>query len=50
LPVDNTNVQAALEHGVLTLTLPKAPEVINRVVKVNLGNAAPETTSSTTAA
>jgi len=38
LPVDNTNVQATLEHGVLTLTLPKAPEVINRVVKVTLGD------------
>lgn len=38
MPVDNTNVQASLEHGVLTLILPKAPEVINRVVKVNVGD------------
>ncbi len=50
MPVDNTNVQANLEHGVLTLTLPKAPEVINRVVKVNLGNAPTEAISEATAA
>ncbi len=42
MPVDNSNVQANLEHGVLTLTLPKAPEVINRVVKVNLGDVSSE--------
>ena len=32
----NTEVKADYTNGILTLTLPKAPEVVNRVVKVNL--------------
>ena len=32
--VDHTAVKANYEHGILTLTLPKAPELINKVVKV----------------
>ena len=31
----NTEVKADYTSGILTLTLPKAPEVVNRVVKVN---------------
>lgn len=38
IAIDNTNVTAKLEHGVLTLTLPKAPEVLNRIVKVSLNH------------
>ncbi|MEB3336460.1 MAG: Hsp20/alpha crystallin family protein [Leptolyngbyaceae bacterium] len=34
--VDNTQVQADYKDGILKLTLPKAPEVRNQVVKVNL--------------
>ncbi|MGF1495039.1 MAG: Hsp20/alpha crystallin family protein [Microcoleaceae cyanobacterium] len=34
--VVNTEVAANYADGVLTITLPKAPETINRVVKVNL--------------
>lgn len=34
--VDNTAVKANYEAGILTLTLPKAPEVINKVVKVSV--------------
>lgn len=34
--VDNTAVKANYEYGILTLTLPKAPEVINQVVKVSV--------------
>lgn len=33
--VDNTAVKANYEQGILTLTLPKAPEVMNQVVKVS---------------
>jgi HSP20 family protein len=36
--VDNTAVKANYEQGILTLTLPKAPEVINQVVKVSVVN------------
>ena len=32
----NTEVKADYTNGILTLTLPKVPEVVNRVVKVNL--------------
>ncbi|ERT07428.1 hsp20/alpha crystallin family protein [Lyngbya aestuarii BL J] len=32
----NTEVKADYTNGILTLTLPKAPEAVNRVVKVNL--------------
>ncbi|BFM40600.1 Hsp20/alpha crystallin family protein [Synechocystis sp. LKSZ1] len=35
--VDNTQVTAEYKDGILTLTLPKAEEEKNRVVKVNLG-------------
>ncbi len=34
--VINTEVKADYLNGILVITLPKAPEVINRVVKVNL--------------
>ncbi len=34
--VANTAVKANYEEGILTLTLPKAPEVINKVVKVSV--------------
>ena len=36
--VANTAVKANYEEGILTLTLPKAPEVINKVVKVSVLN------------
>ena len=36
LPVQPDNVEAELKDGVLSLTLPKAPEALNRVVKVKL--------------
>ncbi|MBD2431236.1 MULTISPECIES: Hsp20/alpha crystallin family protein [Fischerella] len=35
--VQNTNVQAEYKDGILKLTLPKAEEEKNKVVKVNLG-------------
>lgn len=35
--VENTKVQAEYKNGILNLTLPKAEEEKNRVVKVNLG-------------
>lgn len=35
--VQNTNVSAEYKDGILNLTLPKAEEEKNRVVKVNLG-------------
>ncbi len=35
--VQNTNVNAEYKDGVLNLTLPKAEEEKNKVVKVNLG-------------
>jgi HSP20 family protein len=35
--VQNTNVQANYQDGILKLTLPKAEEEKNKVVKVNLG-------------
>ncbi|MGP1386651.1 MAG: Hsp20/alpha crystallin family protein [Thainema sp.] len=35
--VQNNNVQADFNHGVLTLTLPKVIEARNKVVKINLG-------------
>jgi HSP20 family protein len=34
--VANTAVKANYEEGILTLTLPKAPELINKVVKVSV--------------
>lgn len=37
--VVNTAVKANYEEGILTLTLPKAPELINKVVKVSVLNA-----------
>jgi HSP20 family protein len=39
LPVRNSEVKAKFEQGILTLTLPKVEEVINRVVKINLDTA-----------
>ena len=35
--IQNTNVQAEYKEGILNLTLPKAEEEKNKVVKVNLG-------------
>ena len=35
--VENTNVNAEYKDGILNLTLPKAEEERNKVVKVNLG-------------
>lgn len=35
--VQNDKVKADFSDGVLTLTLPKVEEAVNRVVKVNLG-------------
>lgn len=37
VPVKNNEVAAQFNDGILTLNLPKVEEVINRVVKVNLG-------------
>jgi HSP20 family protein len=37
VPVQNDQVSADFNHGILTLTLPKVTEARNRVVKVNLG-------------
>ncbi len=36
-PVQNANVNAEYKDGILNLTLPKAEEEKNKVVKVNLG-------------
>jgi HSP20 family protein len=38
--IQNTNVKAEYKDGILNLTLPKAEEEKNKVVKVNLGSAA----------
>ena len=35
--IENTKVEAEYKNGVLSLTLPKAEEERNRVVKVNIG-------------
>nr|WP_258184139.1 Hsp20 family protein [Chroococcidiopsis cubana] len=35
--MQHENVQANYQNGVLTLTLPKAEEEKNKVVKVNIG-------------
>ncbi|MCU0537072.1 MAG: Hsp20/alpha crystallin family protein [Hydrococcus sp. Prado102] len=35
--VENTNVTAQYQNGILNLTLPKAEEEKNKVVKVNIG-------------
>jgi HSP20 family protein len=35
--IQNDKVQAEYKNGVLTLTLPKAEEEKNKVVKVNIG-------------
>ena len=37
VPVQNDKVEAEFKNGILVLTLPKVEEVINRVVKINLG-------------
>lgn len=36
VPIQNTKVKADYSDGILTLTLPKTPEVINKVVKVSV--------------
>jgi HSP20 family protein len=35
--IDNTNVTAQYQNGILNLTLPKAEDEKNKVVKVNIG-------------
>jgi HSP20 family protein len=49
--VDNTAVKAEYKDGILTLTLPKHPEELNKVVKVDVKNLIPaqevEATSTT---
>ncbi|MGB3405800.1 MAG: Hsp20/alpha crystallin family protein [Microcoleaceae cyanobacterium] len=48
--INHTEVKAEYLEGILTLRLPKAQEVINRVVKVNLtGSQQPELTENTEA-
>ena len=39
IKIQNTNVTAEYKDGILNLTLPKAEEEKNKVVKVNLGEA-----------
>ena len=36
IAIQNERVQADFQNGILTLTLPKVEEAVNRVVKVNL--------------
>ena len=36
IAIQNDRVQADFQNGILTLTLPKVEEAVNRVVKVNL--------------
>lgn len=38
VPIDNDKIEANFKDGILTLTLPKAEEARNRVVKVSLSN------------
>jgi HSP20 family protein len=38
VPIQNDKVTAEFKNGILTLTLPKVEEVVNRVVKINLGS------------
>lgn len=40
--IQNTKVEASFEHGMLSLHLPKVEEEQNRVVKISLGQAAPQ--------
>lgn len=48
--VQNTNTEASFEQGVLYLTLPKAEEEKNKVVKISLDNPAlPEETTGSAA-
>lgn len=48
--INHTEVKAEYLEGILTLCLPKAQEVVNRVVKVNLtGSQQPELTENTEA-
>lgn len=37
-PIESTNVEAVFENGVLTLTLPKTPEVQPRQIPVRVAN------------
>lgn len=41
-PIQNDQVKADFTNGILTLTLPKVVEARNKVVKINLGETAPE--------
>lgn len=43
--VQNTNVEASFENGVLALVLPKIEEEKNKVVKLSLGKATEDTAS-----
>jgi len=42
IEVDNAQASAKLENGILTLTLPKTREALNRVVKVSLTQGQPK--------
>lgn len=46
-PIAHLEVKAAYTEGILTVTLPKAPEAINRVVKVSLTEKAESQQSET---
>ncbi len=39
--IAHTDVKANYADGIVTVTLPKAPETVNRVVKVNLSSSQP---------
>jgi HSP20 family protein len=47
-PIQNGQVNATFEHGILTLTLPKVVEAQTKVVKINLGTPTLEATQPAT--